>query len=130
MEVGTGAPGAWRAFAEGDTLLLQRGLQGAQHVFVSVRIRDAAVGPMDLDIELRRVRDDEVVGMFYSGPIEMDRQLDERTWETTGLTPVVPNPDDVLHEDIRIRVTAMDVTGGSVVVDRLAHVVWGPGWPG
>lgn len=126
MEVGTGGSGAFRSFADGDTLLLQRGIQGAQHVYVSLRIRDAAEGPIDFSIEIRRTRDDVVVSIPYGYALRMERQLDERTWETTGLTPVVPVPDDILNEDVRIRVSITDTAGATLTVDRYANIVWGP----
>lgn len=126
MEVGTGARDAFRSFEEGETLLLQRGLQGSQHVYVSLRIRDAAAGPLEFVIEIRRERDGEVVGGPYGHPVEMHRMLDANTGEVSGLTPIVPYPDEILDEDVQIRVSVTDAEERSVTVTRHAHIVWGP----
>ncbi|HJL18242.1 MAG TPA: hypothetical protein RMH99_21440 [Sandaracinaceae bacterium LLY-WYZ-13_1] len=126
LELQTGEPGRWVPFEDGDEVLLQRGCQGSQHVYVSARVRGAAEGPVRLSLTVRRLRDGEVVSLPFELRLPFEARPEGGWRQETGLTPVVPVPADVLDEEVSIEGRVTDEAGRSGEAVRRARVVWGP----
>lgn len=125
FEVRIGTGHEWTAFADGDTLWLQRGNQGAQHVLVSVRAWPTVDEVFDVDVRFVRERDDEVVSLPYVRRLPWEVFVEDRG-EMTGMTPVVADPTDIVGEDITIEVDLVDALGQRAEIRRRAAIVWGP----
>lgn len=125
VELATGARG-WEPFEDGEVLRLQRGCQGSQHVFVSIRVSGAAEGPLELDLVLRRHRDGESVSLPYVLRLPFTDTPEPGVREQTGLTPVVPIPADVLDEEVTLEASVVDTAGARGAVVRRALIAWGP----
>lgn len=127
VRAGTGGPGRFDA-PEGAVLRLQRGCQGAQHVFTSVRVEGAAAEePFELRVTIHRKRDRALVSvpLVVRVPLEADPEVSGAV-RATGLTPVVESPRDVLDEaaELRVEVLADDGRAGRAMLEGV--VKWGP----
>jgi hypothetical protein len=127
VRAGTGGPGRFDA-PEGGVLRLQRGCQGAQHVFTSVRVEGAAPEePFELRVTIHRKLDGALVSvpLVVKVPLEADPEVAGAV-RATGLTPVVESPRDVLDEaaELRVEVLADDGREGRAVLEGV--VKWGP----
>jgi hypothetical protein len=127
LELGTGAPGVFSSLSDGQQVFLQRGCQGSQHIFVSLRAWGfAGTTPRMVTISVSRVDDGTRVSSPYSLMIPFVATADGAA-EVTGLTPVIEEPRDVLGRAARIRATVEDATQGVRVDDERRVVVqWGP----
>lgn len=107
---------------EGDEALLQRGCQGAQHIWVSLRAPTLAPGTHALTLALVRA-DGVLVVPPYT--IEHDWRAADVGAELIGVTLVVFDPLAVVGElaDIEATVTADGETGRARLRVRVA---WGP----
>lgn len=126
VEVGTGRPGTWTPFADGDVVRLQRGCQGAQHIFVSVRVRGASEGAITISLSVRRTSDDERVTAPYDVrlPFAVLTPTGER--EETGLMAVVFLASEVIGEEVWIDASIVDSAGSGASMRRRAVIAWGP----
>jgi hypothetical protein len=127
LELGTGARGAFASVTDGQTVFLQRGCQGSQHVFVSLRAWGiSATAPRMVTITVSRVEDGARVASAYSLLIPFVATADGGA-EVTGLTPVIEEPRDVLGRAVILRAVVEDAALGVRVDDERRVVVqWGP----
>jgi hypothetical protein len=128
VEVGTGPRGTAQAVAAGEGLLLQRGCQGAQHIFTSVRIYQPARGAAN--VRVRVVRDSD--GLEVSVPLDVTLPLEEDPQRLpgfgaiTGLTPVIEVPKEVLGKEVSVHVSVTDAAGALGAGKMTGTVSWGP----
>jgi hypothetical protein len=125
MEVGTGDRGRFVAISDGGALSLQRGCQGSQHVFTSVRAWGMTGARLLIRAEIMRVRDGEVVSIPLSLRLPLDELNDVGARQITGLTPVVADPVDVVGEQVELRASVEDESGAIVADARRGVVRWG-----
>lgn len=127
LSLGEGERG-FAAIEPGRTLLLARGCQGSQHVWITLRLRDLEPRGPIVRLELRRVRDDLVI----SAPLQLRLSFtpDESGdfAQLTGLTLQVPDPDAHLDEDLVLEavvVEGLDRTRGARA-EETVRIAWGP----
>ncbi len=124
LEVGTGSRG-FEPVEDGGLMLLARGCQGAQHVWVSLRAHGVAPERALLDISLRRLRDDEPLSTPFRIFRSLERAGESDMSEVTGLALVVGEPDAVLDESVVLEVAIYDRLGLEVRSAREVTVEWG-----
>ncbi len=131
LEVGTGAV-EFAAIGDGDTLLLERGPQGAQHVWVALRAWGIDPRRTLLTLSLVRDRDGATVSQLFHVRVSLTAVPGETYAEVTGLTLVVPDPEQALNEELTLAatVTAHEDSGGEVLAsERPIRIEWAPGQP-
>jgi hypothetical protein len=130
LEVGNGDV-AFRSFDDGDTLDLVRGTQGLQHVWIALRTWGIEPRATILSLALVRDRDDMVVSQAFYVRVSLTPVEGELYSEVTGLTLVVPSPDEALEEGLTLRasVTEAGEEGEIVTSDRAIRIAWGAGEP-
>lgn len=126
LAVGLGEPGAFVPPLAGEPFALQRGCQGAQHVFTSLRIRGAKGKLARVEVRVHRVHDEALVSvpMDVRLPLEPDEWSDTAA-RITGLTPVIETPSDVLGREVVIRVALTDESAERVEGSIRGVVAWG-----
>ncbi|MFO0638986.1 MAG: hypothetical protein U0183_07225 [Polyangiaceae bacterium] len=127
IAVGLGEPGAYLPPLPDETLLLQRGCQGAQHVFTSIRARGPKGNLARVEIRVLRSRD----GVLVSVPLDVKLPYEpdpfgERIKRISGLTPVIEVPGDVVGDVVEIRVSVTDDGGERAEGLVRGRVEWGP----
>jgi len=128
VELGTGRE-TFQALAGGDTLYLESGFQGAQHVLVSVRLPELAQGRYLTEFLL--ARDD---GLQLSEPSRTRvpyADEGEGGAEVTGYRVVVGNDtvEDAVDQSATLSVVVEDAEGGTASASHDVHVEWAPeGW--
>ncbi len=125
LELGTGGPGTFAAVDAGQQVLLQRGCQGAQHIFFSLRATGVVSERPRLTLRVERVVDGRVASLAYSLPLPYQRVRGVPYVEWTGLTPVIEEPADVLNVPVRMR-ARIDDDGLSAEATREVTARWGP----
>ena len=107
LELGTGAT-AFEPISDGDTVALSRGVQGLQHVWVSLRLREVDPELAITELTLTRVRDDAMVNEPFRARLAFELGTDGA--ELIGAQLVVPDEDAALGEPLvlRARVEARD----------------------
>jgi hypothetical protein len=126
VEVGTGRSGQFTPVAEGDTLRLQRGCQGSQHIFVSLRAWGLAPDKALVTLALRRTADGQVVSLPYRLRLPFTSPSPEAPAELTGLLLVVPEPTEALGRGVALEATVEDEAGHSASDRRGGTLQWGP----
>jgi hypothetical protein len=123
LEIGTGAEG-FGTFEDGETLDIVSGCQGAQHIWVALRVWGLNPRGTILDVSLARDRDEMVVSQTFRVRVSLTAVEDADYADVWGLTLVVPEPDQAVEEDLTLRatVTAMDET--SVSASRPIRAEW------
>ncbi len=125
LELGTGGPGTFAAVEPGQQVLLQRGCQGAQHIFFSLRATGVVSERPRLTLSVERISDGRVASLAYSLPLPYQRVRGVPYVEWTGLTPVIEEPADVLNVPVRMRARIED-DGRSAEATRDVTARWGP----
>jgi hypothetical protein len=124
LEVGTGQQ--FTPVADGDTLRLQQGCQGSQHVFVSLRAWGLPSEPVFVELSLTRTEDGQQVSRPYrvrylfaqgSEPSAPD--------ELPGLLLTVPTADDAVGKAVRLSATVEADSGQRGTDSRTGTVEWG-----
>jgi hypothetical protein len=130
LEVGSGDV-AFVEFEDGDTLDLVRGVQGLQHVWIALRVWGIEPRGTILNLALVRDRDETVVSQAFYVRVSLTPVEGELYSEVTGLTLVVPVPEEALEEELTLRASVTEAgEGGEVLtIERPIHVAWGPGEP-
>lgn len=127
IELGTGRE-TFQPLDDGDTIYLEAGFQGAQHVLASVRVA-LPEGRYLSDFTL--VRAD---GTQLSEPSRVRVPYAESAPEGAallGYRVVVGNDevDNAVGEDATLQVVVEDADGGAALDERDVHVEWAPeGW--
>ena len=123
LELGSSVD-AFVPVAEGDTLGLQRGTQGLQHVWVSLRIRDMDPARATIELSLSRESD----GYTASEPFRVRLPFaTDPGWdyaERIGMQLVVLEPEAVLGQDLILTARVTDSHEVSVERRTRVHVVW------
>jgi hypothetical protein len=125
--LGTGTIGVFEEVHDGDTVLLARGCQGSQHVWLSLRTR--GMDPRRNIIQARLDRED---GALVSLPTQVILTLlpvdGTEYHELTGIPIQVPNPDEIAGRmgTMFLTVTEGASTGGRKLTEtRDVQVEWG-----
>jgi hypothetical protein len=124
LELGTGAPGSFVPVENGQQVLLQRGCQGAQHIFFSLRATNVVSERPRLTLTVERIADARVASLPYSLQLPFQRAKGEPWAQWTGLTPVIEEPADVLSVPLRMRARIED-DGLSAEQVREVTARWG-----
>ena len=126
VELGTGSDGMFASVTDGETLELARGCQGSQHVWIALRCRSLDMSPGTVDLRLTRERDGTAVSLPFDARLRFDSQPEWGYSQVSGLTLVVPEPDQALDEDLILHGEATGRGGGFASAERHVRVVWGP----
>lgn len=123
LELGEGQT-VFRPIADGDTLLIARGCQGSQHVWISLRA-SPGLDPRGMIIRLRlqRASDDVDVGLEFLVRLSFTPDTDHS--ERLGLTLQIPVPDDALTQDLVLSGEVIDRAGHGARAERTVQVAWG-----
>jgi len=125
VTVGTGALGEFVPHEDGQTLRLQRGCQGSQHVFTSVRVNGAAGARITVGVRIVRVSDGLLVSVPFELRLPFDADAPPGVRQITGLTPVIEDPADVLDQEVRVEVFVRDDSGAEARGAMRGPAAWG-----
>lgn len=127
LAIGVGEAGQFVPSAAGSILALQRGCQGAQHVFTSLRLRGFSGTHALVRLVIRRTEDQLPVSVPVASmlPVE-DDPLSDSALRLTGLTPVIEAPRDVLGRSVDVEATVTAPNGDSATASLTGIVEWGP----
>ena len=123
--VGTGAPGEFVSHEDARTLRLQRGCQGAQHIFTSIRVNNAVGERIIVGIRITRGSDARLVSVPLELRLPFDNVAPAGVHQITGLTPVIEDPADVLDQEVRVEVFVRDDSGAEAHGSMRGRVAWG-----
>lgn len=125
VELGTGGIDVFEPIADGDTVELVHGCQGAQHVWIGVRAWGLDTQPALIALRGTRVSDGEMVSLPITVRLRFT-EMDDYD-QITGLQLVIPDPDQVLDQEIEIGVQVSEdfVGGRTISVSHRVNVVWG-----
>lgn len=124
VAIGTGGIGRYVPVEDGDTVLLARGCQGGQHLWIGLRTRGVDTEPALVSLSAIRVSD----GAMVSIPVTVRLRFVQGDWdEITGVALVIPVADAVLDREIDLFArVAENTTGGQTVeTRRRVTVAWG-----
>lgn len=125
LEVGTGR--RFTPLAEGATLRLQRGCQGGQHVFVSLRAWGLPPAPAMVELALTRTGDDLRVSLPYRVRLPFtEGEGVEAPVELDGLLLVVPEADEAVGSGVRLSASVESGAGARASDARSGTLQWGP----
>jgi len=126
VAIGTGSRGLFIPHEPGTPLPLQRGCQGSQHIFTSVRILGASPGLVRVRVDIVHADDDAGVSVPIDVRLTPEPDpLSDLASRVTGLTPVVEVPRDVLSMEAIVRVSVEDESGASASAEMRGVVAWG-----
>jgi hypothetical protein len=124
LVLGTGAPGAFATVTNGQQLPLQRGCQGSQHIFFSLRAWGVTQARPRLTLAIEDGSGRQVSSPYsLQLPFEPVANADFVQW--TGLTPVVEEPGDVVGKTVTLR-ARIDDGATNTSDERTITVQWGP----
>ncbi|MGE0792423.1 MAG: hypothetical protein AB7S26_42505 [Sandaracinaceae bacterium] len=118
--------GVYHDLAEGQTLQLVHGCQGAQHVWVALRASGIEPRGPIIDLALTRDRDGSVVSQPFTVRVSFDRAASGHD-ELAGLTLVVPDPGQAIGEALTLRANVVDANDVEVIDERHVGLEWGDG---
>ena len=126
LAAGVGEPTVFLPVATNDVLLLQRGCQGAQHIFTSLRMLDPGQDVGRVAVSVHRESDRLLVSVPLDVrlPLEVDR-FSDRVRRVTGLTPVIEVPSDVVDQAVEVRATFTTDAGAVHSASFRGVVRWG-----
>jgi hypothetical protein len=125
LEVGTGRQ-QFTPLSDGDTLRVQRGCQGGQHVFVSLRAWGLPSDPVMVELSLTRTEDGQKVSLPYRVRYLFAQSTEEGTPdELPGLLLVVPEPDQAVGKQVRLTATVEPDFNTRVSDSRTGTLQWG-----
>jgi len=118
---------ALEPIADGRTLLLARGCQGSQHIWISLRA-DSSFDPrgMTVRLDLFRARDDLRVSLEFLVRLSFTPDATGTGSSLLGLTLQVPMPDIAIGEELRLEAQITDRAGMTARAVRSVEVDWGP----
>jgi len=125
VAVGIGERGSFQAIDDDQTLRLQRGCQGSQHIFTSLRVQGAAAGPLQVSVTVLRQADAVVVSTPFTLRLPAEPTDDPQVVQITGLTPVIEVPRDVLGKQVTIRAQVESSDGARGSGQLRGSVEWG-----
>lgn len=125
LEIGTGGAEAFEPIRNGDTLLLARGCQGLQHIWVSLRVEGMDANPAVVTLALS----DPGSGEPLQEPFEARLRFapsEEGVAELRGIQLVVPDPEVVLERDVEFRAQVQETNSAASVNAALqVRIDWG-----
>ncbi|ATB48530.1 hypothetical protein [Corallococcus macrosporus] len=126
VAVGVGRPGQYVPVKPGDTLRLQRGCQGSQHVFVSLQAWNLDPLTATVTLALTRQSDGQRVSLPYQLRLPFEPANAQRPAMLSGLLLVVPEPSEALGERVTLEARLEDAGGRSSTDTREGIIQWGP----
>lgn len=140
LRIGASPPGEFREYLSGDTMLLQRGLQGAQHIYVGAALPNRAPGTiLRVQARLFSVGDGiDDASALASLPLNFDVTLEEAAtgdseqnsahdWTyITGLLLVVPDPQLVMGSEAHLEICVTENDDEALCEEYRGVVRWGP----
>jgi hypothetical protein len=125
LEVGSGQQ--FTPLADGDTLLLQRGCQGTQHTFVSLRAWGLSKPSAMVDLALTRVGDGKKLSFQYRVKLSFTPGSGaEDPAELPGLLLAIPDPDASVGKTVRLTAKIDSDSGEFATDSRTGTLEWGP----
>ncbi len=125
LVLGTGAPGIFQEVIIGQQLFLQRGCQGSQHIFFSLRAWGVAESRPRITLSVEDETASRQVSSPYSLRLPYEPVSGADFFQWSGLTPVVEEPADVIGKTVTLRAQIAD--GPLTATDvRTVAVQWGP----
>lgn len=128
VEIGTGYA-AFTPIADGDTLEMERGSQGGQHIWTAFRMRHMDPRSAVLRIDLQRADDDQSVTLV-DGIVQLRLTFVPMDGfsELAGVQLILKHPDDtrLLDTDLRLSVRVTDRAGLEAADERIIRVAWAP----
>lgn len=115
----------FREIVEGDTLLIARGCQGSQHVWMTLRSEDMDPRGMIVELSIVRASDETLVSGAFRLRLSFTEDASGEFAQLTGLTLQVPDPDAVLGEDLVLRGRIEDRAGVEARSERRVRIAWG-----
>lgn len=122
LELGEGEE-SFRPIAGGDTLLIARGCQGSQHVWIALRARRLDPRGMIIRLRLTRVADDTDVSLEFYVRLSFE-DMGEHA-ELLALTLQIPLPDEALMQDLVLSGEVIDRAGHGARAERTVQIAWG-----
>jgi hypothetical protein len=116
---------AYREIVDGDVLLLARGCQGSQHVFVTLRTEHMDPRGMIVRLTLERESDGELVSMDFQLRLSFTVDPAEGFAQLTGIKLPIPEPESGIGHPLIFRVSVEDRDGTSVDAERRVEIAWG-----
>jgi hypothetical protein len=109
---------------DGQTLLLARGCQGLQHVWITLRATD--IDPRGVIVELSLTRTGDQLTLASPFQVRLSfTALDPILSELSALPLVVPMPADALGHDVRIQARITDRLGRTASDAHDVRIEWG-----
>ncbi len=115
IEIGTGDIGEYQPLMDGDMVNLIRGAQGGQHVWVALRAWDLNTAPALIELIFENDAGDATISIPFTVRLSFNDEVpaDADFTQISGLALMVPNPDDILGNPVRIRARVSENrTGG------------------
>ncbi len=122
--LGTGAH-EFTPIAEGQTLLLARGCQGLQHVWIALRATGIAPRGVGVSLSLTRASDGTTVSAPFDTAITFSPDATGSFEDLSGLMLVVPTPDAALAMPLMLSVTITDRQGRTSSSTLDVTLAWG-----
>lgn len=123
VELGTGSTG-FEPIDDGDTLLIARGCQGSQHVWISLRSRNMATRGTYVHLWMDGPDGEEVTLEFVVRLSFMPS--DDGTYgELPSLTLQLPDPDGAEGSPLTLHAEIRDRDGLVATAERAVTVMWG-----
>lgn len=123
FEVGTGLQ--FTPVEEGAIFELERGGQGGQHVYVSMRVWGLTNIRARVVMSLERASDGKRVSSPYSVDLRFSKSIHEGEPATLeGLLLMVPDPRDVVDQQVRLKASFTSVVGEHGSDERLGTLQW------
>ena len=123
LELGEGEA-VFRPIASGDVLLIARGCQGSQHVWVGLRTRGLVARGATIRLDLLDATTRARVSLELYVRLSLD-DIGDGTSELLGITLQVPMPDEVLERDLILRGEVTDSASATATAEVPVRVAWG-----
>ena len=123
LQVGTGEL-EFSPVVEGQTLLLARGCQGSQHVWISLRV-NPAFNPRGMVVALDLLRASDGARRSLEFVVRLTFDMGPGVLQLAGLTLQVPEPDMAIAEDIVLVASVRDSAGRVARASRNVRIAWG-----
>ena len=109
---------------DGQTLLLARGCQGSQHVWISLRA-SSLFNPRGVNVQLDLFRTSDGLRRSLEFLVRLSFDVGAATHTLPGITLQVPDPEVTIGESLRLVATIVDASGRAARASRNVQVVWG-----
>lgn len=114
----------FRPIASGDTLLIARGCQGSQHVWIGLRTRNLIPRGATIRLDLLDATTRERISLELYVRLSLEDAGGGES-QLLGITLQVPVPDDAIDRDLILRGEVSDNDGASASAEVPVHVAWG-----